>query len=228
MRKIIKKLTGKNLDNNIPLTYLFQRGVPYLNGRLRGLVRANSLNGKPRSLFIGKHVKLLSPKKIYLGDNIRIENFVYIDALSREGIHLGNNVKLGDYSKIICSGSISSLGKGIEIGHDSFFSEYTFFGAAGGIKIGNNVIAGQHVRFHAENHNYSVLNTPIRMQGVSHKGIYIGNDCWLGAGATFLDGSSIGNGCIVAANATVTKTFPDNVIIGGVPAKIIGLRTGER
>ncbi|HEW4507722.1 TPA: acyltransferase, partial [Streptococcus pneumoniae] len=42
-----------------------------------------------------------------------------------------------------------------------------------------------------------------------------------GAGAVFLDGSSIGSGCIVATNAVVTKKFPDNVIIGGVPAKIL-------
>lgn len=40
----------------------------------------------------------------------------------------------------------------------------------------------------------------------------------------FLDGYSIGDGCIVAANAVVTKKFPDNVIIGGIPAKIIGER----
>ena len=37
----------------------------------------------------------------------------------------------------------------------------------------------------------------------------------------FLDGSSIGSGCIVAANSVVTEHFPDNVIIGGVPAKIL-------
>ena len=43
-------------------------------------------------------------------------------------------------------------------------------------------------------------------------------------GMFFLDGYSIGDGCIVAANAVVTKKFPDNVIIGGIPAKIIGER----
>ena len=47
------------------------------------------------------------------------------------------------------------------------------------------------------------------------------HNCWIGAGAVFLDGSSIGSGCIVSANAVVTKKFPDNVIIGGIPAKIL-------
>lgn len=64
----------------------------------------------------------------------------------------------------------------------------------------------------------------IREQGVNRQGITVGNNCWIGAGAVFLDGSSIGDGCIVAANAVVTKKFPDNVIIGGMPEKIIGER----
>ncbi len=44
---------------------------------------------------------------------------------------------------------------------------------------------------------------------------------WIGAKVTFIDGSSIGNNCVIAAGAIVTDNFPDNVLIGGVPAKII-------
>lgn len=56
---------------------------------------------------------------------------------------------------------------------------------------------------------------------MSHKGIRIGSNCWLGAKATILDGTVIGNGCVVAAGAVVSGAFPENVIIGGIPAKII-------
>ena len=55
-------------------------------------------------------------------------------------------------------------------------------------------------------------------------GVKIGNDCWIGAKATILDGTVIGDHCIVAAGAVVKGVFPDNVIIGGIPAKIIGER----
>ena len=44
---------------------------------------------------------------------------------------------------------------------------------------------------------------------------------WIGAKATFLDGSTIGNNCVVAAGAVVNGIFPDNTVVGGVPAKII-------
>lgn len=130
-------------------------------------------------------------------------------------------MKIGDYSQIIGTGSIKNMGKGLRIGKNSSFSEFCLFGAAGGITIGNDVIAGQNVRFHSENHNYDDADKLIREQGVNRKGISVGNNCWIGAGAVFLDGSSIGSGCIVAANSVVTKHFPDNVIIGGVPAKIL-------
>jgi acetyltransferase-like isoleucine patch superfamily enzyme len=61
----------------------------------------------------------------------------------------------------------------------------------------------------------------IREQGVTNKGIVIGNNVWIGAKVTFLDGCKIGNNSVVAAGAVVSGVFPDNVVIGGVPAKIL-------
>ena len=61
----------------------------------------------------------------------------------------------------------------------------------------------------------------IREQGVTHKGIKIGNNCWIGAGAVFLDGAEIGDGCVVAANAVVTKKFLSNVVLAGMPAQVV-------
>lgn len=224
--KLIKKITGKEvkLDSQVSIYYLIQRGIPYVAGLLRGSLRKIGLNHSGRKLFLGRHVRMLSKKNISFGNNVRIDSNTTIDALSRNGIFFKDNVKIGEYSKIIGSGSISDIGKGLEIGNNTSFSEYTFFGAAGGIVIGDDVIAGQNVRFHAENHNYSDREKLIREQGVNRKGIKVGNNCWIGAGATFLDGSEIGDGCIVAANAVVTKKFPANSIIGGVPAKVISER----
>ena len=51
--------------------------------------------------------------------------------------------------------------------------------------------------------------------------IKIGNDVWIGAHATILAGVTIGNGAVIAAGAVVTKDVPANMVVGGVPAKII-------
>ena len=72
------------------------------------------------------------------------------------------------------------------------------------------------------NHGMIDNDIPMWIQHSSEtRPVAIGNNCWIGAKATILDGTKIGDGCIVAAGAVVKGEFPDNVIIGGVPAKII-------
>ena len=95
---------------------------------------------------------------------------------------------------------------------------------AGGVEIGDNTIFGNYVSLHSENHNFANVETPIRCQGVNRKGIVIGEDCWIGAKVTILDGTKIGNGCIVAAGAVVRGEIPEYSIIGGIPAKVIKMR----
>ncbi len=58
--------------------------------------------------------------------------------------------------------------------------------------------------------------------------IVIGNDVWIGANATILDGVNIQDGAIVGAGSVVTKNVPAYAIVGGVPAKIIRYRYSKR
>ena len=163
-------------------------------------------------------------KKIHYGNNLSIDRRCYIDALSINGISLGFNVSIGKSTTIECSGSLQNIGMGLKVGNNVGLGTHGYFGCAGGVKIGNDTIFGNYVSIHSENHVFDNLDIPIRKQGVTHKGIEIGNNCWIGSKATFLDGSSIGNGCVVAAGALVRGTFPDNSVIGGIPAKFLKSR----
>lgn len=58
--------------------------------------------------------------------------------------------------------------------------------------------------------------------------IIIGNDVWLGVDSKILSGVHIGDGCVVAAGAVVTKDVAPYSIVGGVPAKVIGRRFDEQ
>lgn len=58
-------------------------------------------------------------------------------------------------------------------------------------------------------------------------GVRIGNDVWIGRGATIMAGVSIGHGAVIAAQAVVNKDVPPYAIVGGVPAKHIRYRFPE-
>lgn len=224
INKLLLKIAGKGdfeLDNRIPLSYILNICIKYGNMLLRGHCVSIGYESISHSIFVGRNVKLYDKKKLSIGSKTKIHNRVKIDALSTDGVKIGCNCVLGENSKIECTGSLEHIGKGVVIGDRTTFGSDCYFGAAGGIKIGSDVVAGQCIRFHSENHNYNDMTKPIREQGVSHKGIEVGNNCWIGAGVVFLDGAKIGDGCVVAANAVVTGEFSNNLIIGGVPGKVI-------
>lgn len=223
---MIRKIKGDDfsLDSNIKLSYLINLIFNMIINLIRGNFKSLFIKKRSPIIFIGSGTKLKAKNNIRLGRGANIGSDVVIDALSKNGVVLGDNVKIGDYTKILCTGTIRSIGEGVEIGNNCGIAENCFFGAAGGIKIGNDVIMGQNVRFHSENHNYNDLDQLIRLQGVTRQGIKIGNNCWIGAGVVFLDGAELGDGCIVGANSVVNRKFGDNNIIVGMPAKTIKKR----
>lgn len=67
----------------------------------------------------------------------------------------------------------------------------------------------------------SMNHVPGKLDSFVSKPVYIGKNCWIGTGATILAGVHLGNNVVVGANSVVTKSFGDNVIIAGNPAKIV-------
>lgn len=229
IRKVATKVKGREfiIDMEIPLTYLCQMVYERTLMILRGGVKKIGFLRKQKVLFCGRHVKIKCKKKVSCGNYVTIGDSVYIDALSQKGVFLGDKSSIGNSTIIRCSGNLKEIGVGFHLGNRSSLADNCFIGATGGVYVGEDVIAGQNIRFHSSNHNYKDNNKLIREQGISSKGIVIGNNCWIGAGVVFCDGSAIGDGCVVAANAVVTKKFPSSCVIAGNPAKIIKMRESE-
>lgn len=87
------------------------------------------------------------------------------------------------------------------------------------VRIGKNCFIAPQVGIYTATHP---LKASERNSGIEYaKPITIGDNCWIGGHATINPGVTLGDNVVVASGAVVTKSFGDNVVIGGNPAKII-------
>ena len=110
-----------------------------------------------------------------------------------------------------------NYGKHTKIGKNVFINFDCVFLDLGGITIEDGVLIAPKVSLLTEGHSIS----PSERHGLVPKSIHIKKNAWIGANATILQGVTIGENSVVAAGSVVSKDVPDNVVVGGTPAKII-------
>lgn len=126
---------------------------------------------------------------------------------------------LGDYSVIESFACINNAVGDVIIGdHTRIGLHNTIIGP---VDIGSHVNLAQGITVSALNHNFSDTNKRIDEQGVSTNQVTIEDDVWIGANAVILPGVTIGEHCVVAAGAVVTKDVPPHSLVAGAPAKVI-------
>ena len=226
INKISKKFRGKSIENLEGVSefdafiFLVNKGLfPWI----RGLIQKIFVGSVDGNIFIGRFVKLYCPKKLHIGKNLYIGDFSIINCYSKDGIHIGDNVTIREFAWIQLTSSVSNPGESIHIGSGTYIGPRVTLGAGSRVSIGSNCQIGANVNFVGENHLFDG-SKEIHFQGVSRQGISIGDDCWFGNNVTILDGVKIGSGVVIGAGSVVTKSFPNNAVIVGVPAKILRMR----
>jgi acetyltransferase-like isoleucine patch superfamily enzyme len=222
---MVSRLKGSDyrIDRSVPFTSVLGTMLRRFSWLCRGVLKCLLLQRRLRFVYIGPEVSLRNASRIRFGKGVTLERGVIIDGLSRDGIEFGDNVMIGPYS-IVRASMLGNLGAGLRMGKDSAVDAYSFIGAAGQITIGENVIMGQHVSFHSENHDYERMDVPIKHQGTSRLGIVIENDCWIGSNATFLDGCHVEGGCVIGAGSIVRGRIPAYSVAVGAPAQVVKSR----
>jgi len=213
-----------DVDERIPTSALLSFAGRRTIWLLRGFVKVLILQRQVKLIFMGPGARLQNASMIRFGRAVTLGPGSILDGLAERGVELGDNVTIGAYSIVRSTGVLTKLGVGVRMGKNSSIDAYSFIGAAGGVFIGENVMMGQHISFHAEEHNHSRVDCPIRDQGTRHQGIVIGDDCWIGSNVTLLDGVHVGRGCVIGAGAVVKGTIPEYSIAVGVPARVVGTR----
>lgn len=106
----------------------------------------------------------------------------------------------------------------IRIGNGNYFNRNLMIDACGLVEIGDENMFGPDIYITDSNHSFGPGKAPkdFPMQAGRVK---IGNRCWIGAKATILKGVELGDGCVVAAGAVVTRSVPSGGMVAGVPAR---------
>jgi acetyltransferase-like isoleucine patch superfamily enzyme len=110
-----------------------------------------------------------------------------------------------------------NYGKHTKIGKNVFINFDCTFLDLGGITIEDGVLIAPKVSLLSEGHPIS----PNQRHSLVPKPIHIKKNVWIGANATILQGVTIGENSVVAAGSVVSNDVPDNVVVGGIPARII-------
>jgi acetyltransferase-like isoleucine patch superfamily enzyme len=140
---------------------------------------------------------------------------------SRAGqMEIGPGLRLLRYAIV---NTVTPTGR-IVIGTNVHVGESSMITAAVSVEIGDDVVIGPQTIIVDANHCWEDLSRPIRVQGMRGKPIRIEEGVWLGGHVTVLGGVTIGRGAIVGAGAVVTKDVAAEMIVGGVPARVIGSR----
>lgn len=150
------------------------------------------------------------------------------------GVVLRNFRGQSDHSAIlrIVTAGKNTIGNGViiqgkgtlSLGEKSFIGDYAVIGCNIKITIGHDVMIAQAVTIRDTDHAFERTDIPMNRQGITTAPIHIGDDVWIGHGASTLKGVTVGTGAIVAAGAVVTRDVAPYDIVGGVPAKRISSR----
>ena len=159
------------------------------------------------------YVRMLAPLYQHRGRGSKVYRSVRLDTPPYRRFRLGRESVVESFCCINNAVGDIVIGDHTRIGmHNTII---------GPVCIGSHVNLAQGITVTALNHNFSDTARRIDQQGISTRPVVIGDDVWVGANAVILPGVTIGRHCVVAAGAVVTRSVPDNTLVGGVPAKII-------
>ncbi len=189
---------------------------------LRGRAYRSVMGAVGSGTFIEQSVRLMVPRRIFLGRRVMIGERCFLDANTPQGrIELKDDVWLSRECYVVAGEAEIVVGSSSYIGHRCLM-----YGHAG-IQIGRDVLLANDVQIICGNHAFSRRDVPIRAQPPEGKPIVIEDDVWLGASAIVLGGVTVGQGSVVGAGSVVTHSIPPYSIARGVPARVVGVRGEE-
>ena len=161
---------------------------------IRALIYKPFLKRLGRLSYIGKPIWMKRKKNIEIGQRVRIYPGARFETVHDGQIIIENDVSIGQNFHCTSEGTL---------------------------KIGKSTTISGNVFITNIDHDYTEIGKHILEQKHIVKETTIGENCFIGYGASIQAGTTLGKHCVVGTNAVVRGDFPDYAVIVGVPAKVV-------
>jgi acetyltransferase-like isoleucine patch superfamily enzyme len=137
-------------------------------------------------------------------------------------IHLGRWSWIGHGTKIRAHEGEVHIGAKSVLGQECTISCFQH------VSVGRECIVADRVMLIDFDHGVVEVERPIRHQGIYKRDVRVGNNVWIGYGAAFLRGVTVGDNSVVGTYTVVNKDVPANAVVAGVPVRLLRMREAPR
>jgi acetyltransferase-like isoleucine patch superfamily enzyme len=196
---------------------------PPLHGGPLALLRFMRANGMFRPGYAALLVRLALMKLRFRG-RLQLEGLCFIcphvklEIGPRATLRIGRWAWIGHGCKIRVHEGQVSIGAKTVIGQECTISAFQH------VSIGRECIIADRVMLIDFDHGVTEVERPIRAQGIYKRDVTIGHNVWIGYGACILRGVTVGDNSIVGTSAVVSRSFPANAVLTGIPARVLRMR----
>jgi acetyltransferase-like isoleucine patch superfamily enzyme len=137
-------------------------------------------------------------------------------------VHLGRWAWIGHGTKIRAHEGEVFIGAKSVLGQECTISSFQH------VSIGRECIVADRVMLIDFDHGVVEVERPIREQGIYKRDVRIGHNVWIGYGAAFLRGVTVGDNAVVGTYTVVNKDVAANAVVAGVPVRVLRMREAPR
>jgi len=210
----------------VPETVLRGEPPPRAGGPLVlwRFVRVNKMLSRDYAFLLAR----LAWLKLRWRGRLKTDGFAFVCPGVRFEIGRGATVHLGRWSWLGHGTKVRAHEGEVRIGAKTVIGQECTITAFQHVSIGRECIIADRVMLIDFDHGVVEVERPVRVQGIYKRDVRVGHNVWVGYGACFLRGVTVGDNVVVGTSTVVTNDVPANAVVGGVPARVLRMREAPR